>query len=93
MRPILFALALVAPFLSSPAGLGLSWLVPAGESFNKEGIGWDPSGLNSQPPAQPKAGIGWDPNGLHSQPPAAQVEEGCGWDPNGLASCRPAPQP
>lgn len=92
MRPILFALALAASLLSSPAGLGLSWLVPSGESFHKEGFGWDPSGLNSQPPAQSKAGFGWDPSGLNSPPPAP-AESGCGWDPDGLSSCTPAAQP
>ena len=95
MRPILFAFALAASFLSSPAGLGLSWLVPSCESFNKIGCGLDPNGHCIQSPAaqatspnQGEIGCTIDPSGRCLQNPraqgtGAQGEIGCELDPNG----------
>jgi hypothetical protein len=59
MRPTLIALALAAALLTA---LG-----------SKEGIGWDPNGLNSPaPPPQVEAGCRWDPDGQNSCTPPEQ---------------------
>lgn len=87
MRPILFALALAVSFLSSPAGLGVSWLVSSGASINKAGCGADPYGLHS-PSAQAvplDEGCGADPDGrcTASTVPPFPSDAGCGMDPDG----------